>query len=79
MGEALNGGEAFIVPKLREARSLPMLQSQKPSHSEPAAVDPAVAPVALPTVADIVALVADDMRRGAEEYLDETVVPHGGE
>ena len=31
------------------------------------------------SMAEIVALVAGDAQRDASEYLDETVVPHGGE
>lgn len=31
------------------------------------------------TLDEVVALVADDAQRAAGEYLDETVVPHGGE
>jgi hypothetical protein len=36
-------------------------------------------PATPPQLDEILALIAEDATRNSEQYLDETVVPHGGE
>lgn len=56
-----------------------MFNADKSLEVEPA-VSQATGEATVPaTLAEVVALVADDAQRAADQYLDETVVPHGGE
>lgn len=56
-----------------------MFNADKSLEVDPA-VSQATGEATVPaTLAEVVALVADDAQRAAGQYLDETVVPHGGE
>jgi hypothetical protein len=56
-----------------------MFNADKSLEVDPS-VSQATGEAAVPaTLADVVALVAEDAERAASQYLDETVVPHGGE
>lgn len=49
------------------------------NQSDRVSVDPPRAPLVAPGLEEAAADIVEDSRRTASEYLEETVVPHGGE